>query len=105
MNDLFREKASKDLFHVTQAEAILAGDDPKSLREAKESPKWPEWECVAFKSLVRSGFFSFFGRTRTRTGPENFQFLGGLDWTNQDRSPSVLFHTVTSSDWSPFGPV
>jgi hypothetical protein len=64
MNDPFRKKASKDLFHVTQAEAILAGDDPKSLREAKESPEWPEWECVAFKSLVRSGFFFLFWEDR-----------------------------------------
>jgi hypothetical protein len=53
MNDLFREKASKDLFHVAQAKAILAGDDPKSLREAKELPKWPEWECTIKSELDR----------------------------------------------------
>jgi hypothetical protein len=34
----------EDEINVSQTEAMLGGDDPKSLRQAKESPQWPEWE-------------------------------------------------------------
>ena len=42
MNDPYSEE--EDLFYVAQIEAILAGDDPKSLKQAKASFEWPEWE-------------------------------------------------------------
>ena len=49
LNDPFQE--DKDLFFVAQVEALLGGDDPKSLREAKESPEWLEWECAIRSEL------------------------------------------------------
>lgn len=49
MNDPYSDE--EDLFYVAQVEAILGGDDPKSLKQAKASLEWPEWECAIKSEL------------------------------------------------------
>lgn len=51
MNNLFSEDENEEQFFTTQAEALIGGSNPKSLREVKESPQWPEWESVIQREL------------------------------------------------------
>ena len=55
MNDPFSEEedenADDDYLYVAQTEAIFGGDEPRSLREAKESPEWSEWERAIMSEL------------------------------------------------------
>lgn len=54
LNDPFpdEEEEEEEEFQLTSAERIyaaftetpLGGDEPRSLKEAKQSPEWPEWE-------------------------------------------------------------
>jgi hypothetical protein len=57
---------------------------------------------VVFKSPVQSGFFAFFGRTGTVTGPPMFQYVKKPDRTAQNRSTSVFFglRTGPGLNWS-----
>ena len=51
LNDPFPEEGDEDQYYIAQVEAILGGDDPKSLREAKRSLEWPEWERAIMSEL------------------------------------------------------
>ena len=51
LNDPFSESEDEDLLHTALAEALIGGSDPKSLKEAQDSPEWPEWECAIKREL------------------------------------------------------
>lgn len=46
LNDFFSDKEDEDdtLLSIEEVYAITARDELTSLKDAKNSPKWPEWE-------------------------------------------------------------
>jgi hypothetical protein len=49
LNDPYSYKEHQ--VNAAQAEAMLGGGDPKSLKEARDSPDWPEWERAVQSEL------------------------------------------------------
>ena len=48
LNDPFPDEEEAGMVIVNKEEsfAVIPGDDCHSLKEAHESPDWPEWECA-----------------------------------------------------------
>ena len=44
---------SAELIYATFTETPLEGENPKSLKKAKQSPKWPEWKCTVKTELAQ----------------------------------------------------
>src|SRR6516164_1309786 len=53
MNTEDVQLTSAELIYATFTETPLEGEDSKSLKEAKQSLKWPEWKCTVKTELAQ----------------------------------------------------